>query len=106
MAYLPFFRDQVPFSYEIELAGATFELEYHYNSKHDYYTVDLRRNGEILAAGQKIVYGKPLFDDYVNEDFPEVTIVPRDPSGNNTEVNRETLGQTVFLMIEDGEGDA
>ena len=51
-------RDAIPYRADIRLEGITYTLEFHYNHLHDYFTVDLWRQGVALAKGEKIVYAR------------------------------------------------
>lgn len=71
------------------------------------FTVDLYRDGELICAGEPIVYGIPLWKDvYKAGVFPAVDIIPRDPSGENNAVTYDNLGRTVLLLIDNGSGEA
>ena len=56
--------------------------------------------------GEKIVYGKPLFDEiFEHGKFPSVEIIPFDISGENTAVTFDNLSETVHLIINNKEDD-
>lgn len=102
---IPFDRDQVPYSYDITLGGEVYNFRFDYNVAHDFYTITLSHNEEVVLAGEKIVYGQRLFSSaYINTtDFPAVDIYPLDLSGQADVVNYDTLGTKVFLYIDNGE---
>ncbi|GAK01514.1 hypothetical protein [Geomicrobium sp. JCM 19055] len=58
---LPIDVERVPYRFNVELAEELFDFEVHYNGAGDYFTVDLRKNGEDVVIGEKITYGVPLF---------------------------------------------
>lgn len=97
-------------SYEcsILLAGELFGLQFNYNATADIFTVDLYKDGELICAGEPIIYGLPLWADvYKSDTFPAVDIVPLDPSGESNTVTFDNLGETVLLIIDNGEdGDS
>ena len=96
----------VPYKFDILLAGELFSLHLNYNATADLYTVDLYRDGELICAGEPIVYGTPLWKDvYRAGVFPAVDIIPVDPSGECTKVTFDNLGETVLLMLDNGAGD-
>jgi hypothetical protein len=74
--------------------------------------MDVERDGVVLAQGQKIIYGRPLFYEIMDDRFPEDPILPLDESGETDVVNWATLEETVFLFVptlddlEGGEDDA
>jgi len=79
--YLSIDKEAIPYRFDMRLVGVTFTFEIHYNSEYDFFTVDLYRGEELLVAGEKLVYGRPLFNVYVNARLPDVIIVPFDLSG-------------------------
>ncbi|OPA77519.1 hypothetical protein BVG16_13790 [Paenibacillus selenitireducens] len=106
MEYIDIEKDLVPYRFEISLLDELFTFEVNYNPDFDYFTVDIERDGEILALGEKIVYGVQLFNDIQDNRFPKVPIVPYDESENSIEVTWGTLGQSVFLYLIEGDEDA
>ncbi|MFF0831028.1 phage baseplate plug protein [Brevibacillus sp. NPDC003359] len=105
MEYLDIEKEQVPYRFEIALSGTVFTFEVNYNSEYDFFTVDLERDGEVLATGNKLVYGEPLFSYSADERFPQVEIIPFDEAGITQEVTWATLGETVFLYVFEEEED-
>lgn len=96
----------VPYTFDVELAQDTFTFTLAYNELHDYYTMSLAKDEEIIVAGEKIVYGQPLFANAYNYDkLPAPTIVPLDLSGKETRVGKSNFGKTVLLTL-DSEVDA
>ena len=98
----------LPYECAILLAGELFTLKFSYNATADLFTVDLYRDGELLCAGEPIVYGVPLWKDVYRADkFPALNIIPTDPSGQNNAVTFDNLSRTVLLIVDnDGEGDS
>ena len=97
--YIEIDTEQVPYRFQIVLGIEWFEMHVRYNELHDYFTVDLFKNGETLVYGEKITYGVPLFSDIYNAKFPGPTIIPLDPSGNERRVTYNNLNKTVFLQV-------
>jgi hypothetical protein len=97
---------EIPYRFEIELAGEVFTFEIHYNHEFDFFTIDLEKNGEVLVYGEKIVYGRPLFSAFSDSRLPKVRIVPKDPSGQATRVGWDELETSVFLIVEPLEDEA
>ncbi|MCZ8518889.1 phage baseplate plug family protein [Paenibacillus caseinilyticus] len=106
MEYIDIDKTVIPYRFEISLADVFYTFEVHYNAEHDFFTVDLERDGEVLVYGEKLVYGVPLFRAIRDRRFPAWEIVPLDESGNQTEVTWETLGESVFLFVGEAETDA
>lgn len=96
----------VPYAFLILLGGEQFEITVLYNETHGYFTVELRKNNEVLCAGEKVVYGKRLFEEiFVAGKFPAVDIVPYDMSGESNSVTFDNLSETVHLFISNQETD-
>ena len=94
----------IPYKCDIVLAGELFTLQFNYNSTADLFTVDLYKDGVLLCSGEPIIYGVPLWRDvYKAETFPAVDIIPLDPSGESTSVTYANLGESVLLMLDNGE---
>ena len=97
-------KELLPYECSILLAGEQFGLKFNYNATADLFTVDLYRDGELICAGEPIVYGVPLWQDVYRADtFPAVDIIPIDPSGELSKVTFANLGETVLLIIDNGE---
>lgn len=101
-------KDLLPYVCDILLAGELFSLQFNYNASADLFTVDLYREGELLCAGEPIIYGVPLWRDvHRAETFPALDIIPTDPSGENNAVTFDNLSRTVLLIVDNGgEGDS
>jgi len=96
---LPIDKNSIPYSANYRIKGETFTFTYNYNIEGDFFTVDLEQNGTILAQGEKIVYGRPLFMAYLTEDFPLRPIIPLDFSGKSERVGWDGLQEDVFLYV-------
>ena len=96
-------KDLLPYECNILLGGETFGLQFNYNASADLFTVDLYKDGELICAGEPIVYGLPLWGDvYKAGTFPAVNIIPIDPSGEGNTVTFDNLGSTVLLIVDNG----
>lgn len=96
-------KDLLPYECSIQLAGEIFGLQINYNATADLFTVDLYKNGELICAGEPIIYGIPLWHDvYRANGFPAVDIIPTDLSGESNVVTYDNLSNTVLLLIDDG----
>ncbi|GED69386.1 hypothetical protein BRE01_30880 [Brevibacillus reuszeri] len=103
MEFIEIEKDLIPYRFEIPLSDTVFTFEVHYNSEYDFFTVDLEREGTVLATGVKLVYGVPLFGDCMDGRFPKAELIPFDVSGSDQEVTWSSLGETVFLYVLEGE---
>lgn len=96
-------KELIPYECSILLAGELFGLQFNYNATAELFTVDLYKDGELICAGEPIIYGVPLWQDvYKAETFPALTIIPKDPSGESNAVTFDNLGRTVLLIIDNG----
>ena len=99
-------KELIPYECSILLADELFSLHFNYNATADLFTVDLYKDGELICAGEPIVYGIPLWSDvYKADTFPSVDIIPRDPSGESGTVTYDNLGETVLLIIDNDAGE-
>ena len=99
MQYMPVYKKIIPYKADFRLEGTTFTFSFFYNSSGDYFTVDLEQNGEVLAVGEKVVYGSPLFITYLDDRFPLRAIVPFDLSEECERVGWRELEEDVFLYV-------
>lgn len=103
MEVLEIKKDQLPYECTIQLAGEVFGLRFNHNATADLFTIDLYRNGELVCAGEPVVYGLPLWGDVYRAGlFPALQIIPIDPSGESNAVTYDNLGRTVLLIIDNG----
>ena len=97
-------KENIPYVFNIALAGELYEMGIDYNNTAGLFTVSLAKDGVDLCKGEPIIYGKPLFDDIVNRgNFPKVTITPIDESCESDAVTFDNLSTTVFLSVTGGE---
>lgn len=101
--YIEIDKDEIPYSFEIELAGEVFEIEVNYNQTYDFFTVDLFKDGGVLVIGEKLIINRPLFKNRVNIDLPKVQIIPKDRANSATRITYENMNETVFLYVGDSD---
>ncbi|MFZ0578948.1 MAG: hypothetical protein WAM41_15730 [Psychrobacillus psychrotolerans] len=97
--YIEIEKELIPYRFEIELGVELFEMEINYNLVHDFFTIDLHKDDEVLVYGEKITYGVPLFEEVFDSRFPGPTIIPIDESEREQRVTYENLNETVFLRL-------
>lgn len=105
MEYIDIDKNMIPYRFDITLEDKTYTFEVNYNALHDFFTIDLLKNGEVIVLGEKLVYGKPLFTTSKYKDIPSVCIVPYDMSEQTDRITFENLNEQVFLYIV-GDNDA
>jgi hypothetical protein len=101
--YIEIEKDLIPYHFDLALDEVIFTFQVEYNPDFDFFTIDLECDGELLVAGQKIVYGIPLFDGIQDARFPVTLIVPYDTSETATRVSWDNLGTSVFLYLYRGD---
>ena len=100
-------KDLLPYVCNILLAGEQFGLKFNYNATADLFTVDLYKDGELICAGEPIMYGIPLWHDvYKTDKFPALDIIPKDPSGEHNCVTYDNLCNTVLLIVDNDGSEA
>jgi len=103
MRFLPVFKNDIPYSCDIRIAGTTFNFTFNYNSQGDFFTVDLEKGDEVLAVGEKVVYGRAMFSSFLDARFPAWPIIPFDMAASVDRVGWRELGSDVFLFVIDPE---
>lgn len=97
--YIEIDKNEIPYAFEVELAGEIFEIEVNYNETFDFFTIDLFKEGDPLVTGEKLILNRPLFRNRVHIDLPKAAIIPMDRSQQETRITYENLNETVFLFI-------
>lgn len=106
LTFLEVKKDLLPYQCDIVLGNIPFTLHFSYNAAAELFLVDLYKDGKLVCAGEPIVYGIPLWCDvYRSEDFPNVAIIPLDPSDASNAVTYDNLCETVLLIVADWEDD-
>jgi len=105
LTYLDINKDMLPYQCDMLLGSELFTLHFHYNATAELFTVDLYKGGELLCAGEPIIYGHPLWADVYRDGFPNVAIIPLDPSGESSTVTYDNLCETVMLIVDGWEVD-
>lgn len=94
-------KSLIPYNFDILLADELFTIGIDYNKKHDFFTVSLSKDDEIICEGEPLVYGMPLFRDmYIAGKYPAIDIIPLDISGEQKDITFENLGEIIFLAID------
>ena len=91
----------IPQVFSTTFGNLTVSLGINYNALGDFYTVDLYDNqGNAVIMGEKLIYGKRLWRNYVDPRIPSIDLVPLDESGVTKICNKQTFGKTVFLCVD------
>lgn len=102
--YIEIRKDIVPYRFDILLGDEPYTIEVSFNTAADLFTLALYKEGELICAGEPLIYGVPLWSDVYMPNFPKLTIIPYDEPRQAERVSYDTLGESVFLFIDD-EGD-
>lgn len=108
--YIDINKSELPERFEIDLADETFLLQFNYNETGDFFTVDLYGIGDEedpmpIVYGEKLVLGRPLWENITSDDIPAPTLMPLDIGMEADRITFENLGVSVFLYIVDGDGE-
>ena len=99
--FIPVDVDTMPCTFAVELDDKTFVFTFAYNEVGDFFTCDLETpEGDVLARGDVIRYGRPLFGPIEDERFPLPVIIPQCLSGEDVSVvTYENFGNLVKLYL-------
>ncbi len=99
-------KSAIPYYFDVDLGGETYTMAIHYNSRFDYFTAGLQKDGEVIIAEDKIIYGRPLFSVIEDDErLPNVTIIPMDQGGGQVDrITYENFNETVFLWVGEIDG--
>lgn len=96
--YINIDKNEIPYRFEMELRGEFFEFEIGYNDQYDFFTLAVYKDGEFLGI-DKLVYGRKLFLDIEDVQFPKVDLIPIDPSGIESSITFKNFNGTVFIEV-------
>lgn len=99
MEYIDINKSLIPYSFDITLVGETYTFEVNYNSKYDFFTIDLLKNNEVIVLGEKLIYGKPLFTSSQHKDIPKIDLLPYDLSDSTERITFDNMNESVFLYM-------
>ena len=103
VSYIDVDVTKIPYTFTIKLGDKTYSFSFKYNAEYGFFTTDLYdSNGTVLAFGEVIRYGRPLFNVMEDERFPIPVIIPY--CLNNDEISEVTIdnfGKEVLLYIYD-----
>jgi len=93
--------NRVPYSFTVKLTDKTFTFTIKYNEIGGFFTADLQEiGGDVLAFGDPIRYGRPMFGSIEDERFPLPVIIPQCLTGEEiSEVTDNNFGRAVRLYL-------
>ncbi len=99
---------RVPYSFSVKLTDRTYTFNIKYNELGGFFTSDLFDvNGNVLAFGEVIRYGRPLFNVVEDERFPIPVIIPVCITNDDiSEVTPDNFGRDVKLYLYERKGEA
>lgn len=93
-------KSLIPYSFDIALPDEIYSLTVTYNSTADLFVVSLKKDDKTLCTGEPIMYGMPLFYDFIQrEGFPYMYIIPYDESETYNKVTFDNFNDSVFLTV-------
>lgn len=101
--YIDIDVSKVPYTFSVKLTDRTYTFTVKYNDAGKFFTLDLLDvNGDVLAFGEIVRYGRPLFNVVEDERFPIPVIIPSCIAGDEvSEVTWENFGKDVKLYLHD-----
>lgn len=101
VSYIDVDTDKIPYTFSVRLEDKTFSFTVKYNQEGGFFTIDLTSSsGEVLAYGDIVRYGRPLFGSIEDERFPLPVIIPKCVNGENiSKVTWENFGNQVKLYL-------
>lgn len=96
-------KEQIPYSFNIDLTGKQYTFTVKYNALFDYFTIDVAVNGEDIIYGEKIIFNRYLFDQKLHLGAPLEMIVPMSFDENVSEITFDNIGESVFLLSLEGD---
>lgn len=100
--YIEIDTSKVPYTFSVKLDDRTYTFTIRYNDSGGFFTADLAvsTTGEILAYGDPIRYGRPMFGPVEDERFPMPVIIPLCLTGDDiSEVTFDNFGKQVKLYL-------
>ena len=100
--YIDIDTSKVPYTFSVKLTDRTYSFTIRYNDVGEFFTADLSvaSTGEVLAYGDPIRYGRPLFNAIEDERFPLPVIIPLCLSGDDVDtVTWDNFGDEVKLYL-------
>ena len=99
--YLPIKPEMIPYTFRIQLTDRTYAFTIRYNPSGAFFTADLvSASDEVLAFGDVIRYGRPLFGSIEDERFPLPVIIPHALNWDSeNSVTPKNFGQSVKLYM-------
>lgn len=106
--YIEIDTSKVPYTFSVKLEDRTYSFTIRYNDVGGFFTADLSisATGEVLAYGDPIRYGRPMFGPIEDERFPLPVIIPLCLTGDDIDaVTWDNLGKEVqFYLFERRDG--
>ena len=101
LEYVPIDISRVPYTFSVKLDDKTYGFTVKYNEVGGFFTIDLLdANGNPLAYGEIVRYGRALFNVMEDERFPIPVIIPSCISGDDiSEVTADNFGKEVKLYL-------
>ena len=89
----------IPYQFDTLIDDKTYTMQVNYNDRHDFFTIDLYHNEELIVASEKLIYEKPLFIGLDYLDIPKSVLVPLSIDTEEERVTWDNLGKTVYLYL-------
>ena len=100
--YIDIDTSKIPYAFSVKLVDKTYSFTIRYNDVGGFFTADLAiaSSGEVLAYGDPVRYGRPLFGSIEDERFPLPVIIPLCLSGDKIDaITWDNFGSDVKLYL-------
>lgn len=100
--YIEVDTGKIPYTFSVKLDDKTYTFTFRWNDVGQFFTADLAvaSTGEVLAYGDILRYGRPLFGSIEDERFPRPVIIPVCLTGDDiSEITFDNFGKQVRLYL-------
>lgn len=98
-------KESLPYRFTYDYQGHIFEMEIHYNSEGDFFTIDLsllqNELKKVLMRGEKLMLGQMLFEPLFYLDIETPPLMPWDFSRQALRCGWEEMDQIYLVVMDD-----
>ncbi len=99
--YIDINKALLPYKFSIQL-DRLFTFTVYYNGEYDFFTVDLADGEGLIVKGEKVVYGRRMFEHLKHLGIPTVEIKPYEKAGKTDRITFDNLNEEVYLYVGSG----
>lgn len=98
--YIPIDTDNLPDTFDIDLAGENYTLRIDYNSVADFYTITIMQDDETILEQEPVVLNQLVGIDIPDSRLPKTDLRVMDETGNATDAGKAELGYDVQIYLD------